>query len=182
MPTGLRGTRNVSLVSVAPAASFEVMPTALIDPARAGGGHIAQRLHAEPVIWLGTVSATGRPHAVPVWYWWADPVVTIFCDPTSAKLAHLRRSAAVGVWLDTAAHGTDVILGEGTAREHALAEVTGVVDKFATKYAAMLGGMPIAAWLQQFSQPVAVTLERLMAWRRDVSGALDYQSFPSPPA
>ena len=46
---------------------------ALLDVTRADDRHTAQRLSAEPVIWLGTVRPDGRPHNVPVWFAWHDP-------------------------------------------------------------------------------------------------------------
>ena len=37
---------------------------ALLDVARGDDRHTAERLAAEPVIWLGTVRPDGRPHDV----------------------------------------------------------------------------------------------------------------------
>jgi predicted pyridoxine 5'-phosphate oxidase superfamily flavin-nucleotide-binding protein len=50
---------------------------ALLDVARGDDRHTAERLTAEPVIWLGTVRPDGRPHHVPIWFVWHDPLVLL---------------------------------------------------------------------------------------------------------
>ncbi len=59
---------------------------ALLDVAHGDDRHTAERLTAEPVIWLGTVRPDGRPHHVPVWFAWHDPLVLIFSMPDTAKV------------------------------------------------------------------------------------------------
>lgn len=154
------------------------MVASLLSRERPGEAHVDARLRTEPTIWLGTVSDTGQPHSVPVWFGWADPVITCFCDPATAKVKHLRRSGLVAVSLDTAVHGTDVVLGEGVAALVRTDAVRDTMPSFESKYAPMLGGQPLAQWLATFSQPVRITLTRLIAWRRSAEGVLDYRSLP----
>jgi PPOX class probable F420-dependent enzyme len=150
----------------------------LLDRAVALDEHVGQRLAGEPVIWLGTVSADGRPHTVPVWFAWDDPVVTIFSRPDTAKIGHLRARAEVGVALDTAGGGTDVVTGGGGAALPEFGHVEHALDAFGRKYAPMLDGQPLDAWLMTFSQPIVVTLDRLVAWRGTPDG-LEYRSLPA---
>jgi PPOX class probable F420-dependent enzyme len=65
---------------------------ALLDVTRTDDRHTAQRLSAEPIIWLGTVRPDGRPHNVPVWFAWHDPMVLIFSMPETAKVRDVRLS------------------------------------------------------------------------------------------
>jgi nitroimidazol reductase NimA-like FMN-containing flavoprotein (pyridoxamine 5'-phosphate oxidase superfamily) len=53
------------------------------------------RLSVEPIIWLGTVRPDGRPHIVPVWFAWHDPMVLIHSMPKTAKVRDMRLSPAV---------------------------------------------------------------------------------------
>jgi nitroimidazol reductase NimA-like FMN-containing flavoprotein (pyridoxamine 5'-phosphate oxidase superfamily) len=62
----------------------------LLDVTRTDDRHTAQRLSAEPIIWLGTVRPDGRPHNVPVWFTWHDPMVLIFSMPKTAKVRDVR--------------------------------------------------------------------------------------------
>jgi hypothetical protein len=36
----------------------------------AAGKHVQTRLKRELIIWLVTTGKDGRPHSVPVWFWW----------------------------------------------------------------------------------------------------------------
>ena len=67
---------------------------ALLDVTRTDDRHTAERLSAEPIIWLGTVRPDGRPHNVPVWFAWHDPMVLIFSMPGTAKVRDVRLSPA----------------------------------------------------------------------------------------
>jgi hypothetical protein len=53
---------------------------------RPDDAHTDARLTTEPVIWLGTTCPDGRPHHVPVWFCWRDPVVLVFSMPTTQKV------------------------------------------------------------------------------------------------
>jgi PPOX class probable F420-dependent enzyme len=88
---------------------------ALLNVTRTDDRHTAQRLSAEPVIWLGTVRPDGRPHNVPVWFAWHDPMVLIFSMPKTAKVRDVRLSPAVSLALDSADGGQDIVLAEGRA-------------------------------------------------------------------
>lgn len=154
------------------------MGSPLLDPAVAVDAHAGQRLATEHVIWLGTVTPGGRPHTVPVWFAWDDPVVTIFSRPDTAKVGHLRDHSEVSLALDTAGEGTDVVTGGGRAVLAEFTRVEKALDAFGRKYAPMLGDQPLDAWLMTFSTAIVVTLDRLVAWR-STPGGLEYRSLPS---
>jgi len=42
----------------------------MADQTKPNNAHVDQRLREEPMIWFTTVRADGRPHTVPVWFWW----------------------------------------------------------------------------------------------------------------
>jgi len=151
------------------------MSSALLHLAVDAERHVGARLDHEPTIWLGTVSASGRPHTVPVWFIWKDPKVTIFSQPATAKLGHLRANGAVSLALDSAQGGTDIVLGEGRAELKSLDQVRDLLPTFARKYQPMLADQPIEQWLETFSQPILVTVDKLIAWTKTADG-LDYRS------
>lgn len=144
----------------------------LLDPQVPGQAHAGTRLRGDPVIWLATTTRTGDPHAVPVWFLWHDPVITLFTRPDTAKVAHLRARPRVALHLDTAGHGADVVLLRGNATLDDPED--GDVAAFARKYEPMLGGQPFVQWREMFSLPVLVTVESIVAWRATPEG-LDQQ-------
>jgi PPOX class probable F420-dependent enzyme len=141
---------------------------ALLDITRDDDRHTAERLSTEPVIWLGTVRPDGRPHNVPVWFAWHDPLVLIFSMPETAKVRNVRASPAVSLALDSADGGRDIVLAEGRATL-----VTGpgqhphfLAGQFRAKYARSLGTTSFDEWRATFSQPLLIHVQRITAWTR----------------
>ena len=71
-------------------------------------------------IWLSTARPDGRPHCVPVWFWWqADkPIMYIVTHYTSQKAKNLATQPYVVL---NAGNADDTIILEGTA--HPISEV-----------------------------------------------------------
>ena len=153
----------------------------LLDVTRTDDRHTAQRLSAEPVIWLGTVRPDGRPHNVPVWFAWHDPMVLIFSMPKTAKVRDVRLSPAVSLALDSADGGQDIVLAEGRAELIAGADRHPhfLAGKFREKYAQSLGAMSFEQWRSMFSQPLLIHVNRIVAWTRTAAGVAYRVGCPS---
>jgi PPOX class probable F420-dependent enzyme len=136
------------------------------DSAAPPDARIEARLRADLIVWLATVRPDGRPHNVPVWFWWDGESVLIFSEPATQKVRNLRASPHVVLALDTADQGEDVVIAEGVAElvdrpSHELMPAA-----FGAKYAALfarLGSDP-AAMAARYSQPVRVRPTRFVAW------------------
>jgi PPOX class probable F420-dependent enzyme len=141
---------------------------ALLDVSRTDDRHTSQRLSAEPIIWLGTVRPDGRPHNVPVWFAWHDPMMLIFSMPKTAKVRNVRLSPAVSLALDSAGGGQDIVVAEGRAEIIAGADRHPhfLAAKFREKYAQSLGAMSFEEWRSAFSQPLLIHVNRIIAWNR----------------
>ena len=152
---------------------------ALLDVTRTDDRHTAQRLSEEPIIWLGTVRADGRPHNVPVWFAWHDPMVLIFSMPKTAKVRGMRLSPAVSLALDSADGGQDIVIAEGRAELIAGADRHPhlLAGKFREKYAQSFGAMSFEQWRSTFSQPLLIHVNRIIAWTRTAAG-LAYRVVP----
>jgi PPOX class probable F420-dependent enzyme len=78
--------------------------------------HVEQRLHTDWWVWLITVRPDGRPHVVPVGFFWDGQTVLIFSEPNRQKLRNVRHNPHVMLALDgTGKMGDDVVVVEGTA-------------------------------------------------------------------
>ncbi|HUC25628.1 MAG TPA: pyridoxamine 5'-phosphate oxidase family protein [Streptosporangiaceae bacterium] len=145
---------------------------ALLDVTRSDDRHTAERLTAEPIVWLGTVRPDGRPHTVPVWFAWHDPLVLIFSMPRTVKVRNARLSPAVSLALDSADGGRDVVLAEGrvTVLSGADQHPHFLAAKFRDKYAQSLGSRSFEEWRATFSQPLLVHVQRITAWTRTADG------------
>ena len=144
----------------------------LLDVTRTDDRHTSERLSTEPIIWLGTVRPDGRPHNVPVWFAWHDPMVLIFSMPKTAKVADVRLSPAISLALDSADGGQDIVLAEGRAELIAGADRLPhlLAGTFREKYAGSLGAMSFDQWRSTFSQPLLIHVDRITAWTRTAAG------------
>jgi PPOX class probable F420-dependent enzyme len=143
-----------------------------LDVTRTDDRHTSERLSVEPIIWLGTVRPDGRPHNVPVWFAWHDPMVLIFSMPKTAKVRDVWLSPAVGLTLDSADGGQDIVLAEGRAELIAGADQHPhlLAGRFREKYAQSLGAMSFDQWRSTFSQPLLIQVDRITAWIRTAAG------------
>ena len=93
---------------------------------------IKRHLDNDVVIWMATVGA-GRPHAVPVWFWWDGSSFLIYSIP-GQKVRDVESNPNVQLHLNTDRGGDFVVRFEGEAeilRGHPLANK---VPKYMAKY------------------------------------------------
>jgi len=136
----------------------------MLDLARPRHAQIDGRLRAEPIIWLSTVQPDGRPHLVPVWFWWDGATVLIFSKPGSQKVRNLRHSSHVVLALDTADEGEDVVLFEGRAELLEDNVVQATLPAYAAKYAALFArtGSTPERMAREYSQAIRVMPTKLV--------------------
>ncbi len=84
--------------------------------------------------WIVTASASGRPHALPVWGVWADDEhrFAFSCGPRSRKAANLEANPQITIAVDDTVECLSI---EGrAARVTDEARVTTWIDRYLTKY------------------------------------------------
>jgi len=136
----------------------------MLDLRDAQGAHIDQRLRSEPIIWLSSVRPDGRPHLVPVWFWWDGATILIFSKPAAQKVRNLRHTPQVMLALDSADEGEDVVLLEGRAELLGDDAPRSTLPEYAQKYAALMARIGMAAdWhAAEYNQAIRVAVERVV--------------------
>ena|SRR5215217_1426958 len=141
----------------------------MLDLSTAKDRHIDERLRAEPIIWLATTRPDGRPHNVPVWFWWDGESVLIFSQPNNQKIRNLRQSPHAVLTLNTLDDGEDVVIIEGTAELVAQPTSELMLPAFGEKYADLfvrIGSDP-AKMAAEYNQPIRVTPTKVIAWHAE---------------
>ena len=130
--------------------------------------HVEHRLRNDPIVWLITVRPDGRPHVVPVWFFWDGETILICSQPNTQKLRNVRQTPNVMLALDgTGNLGDDVVVVEGTAEllnEPSLSLLS-AYPAIAEKYDFLLTSMKVdlQALAADYSQPIRVTPSRFLA-------------------
>ncbi|MGH9132875.1 MAG: pyridoxamine 5'-phosphate oxidase family protein, partial [Ilumatobacteraceae bacterium] len=113
---------------------------------------------------LTTVSPTGRPDSVPVWFLLRDDdSILVYSQPGKAKLRNIDANPKVALGLDVTDIGRDVIRIEGTAvlaTDHpAAANVPEYVAKYVERIGAIFGTPE--RFSEAFSEAIVITPSRL---------------------
>ena len=108
---------------------------ALVDTSSEFGQRAERRLRAEKIAWLTTVSPSGTPQPVPVWFLWdgADSVL-IYSRPETPKLRAIAANPRVSLNLDGNGQGGDIVVATGDASisdDPPAHEVPAYVEKYA---------------------------------------------------
>lgn len=127
---------------------------------------VERRLQTNLMAWLTTVSPTGRPDSVPVWFLVQDDdTILIYSQPGKVKLRNIAANPNVALGLDGTDTGRDVIRVAGTARHlpgHSPADkVPAYVAKYQERIAAVFRSPERFA--QLYSEPIVLTPTKLHA-------------------
>ena len=116
------------------------------------GQRTLQRIQAEDVIWLTTVSPRGAPQPRPVWFVWDGKTFLVYSTPQAKKINHLARNPNVALHFNTDAGGEDIQVILGTARIDINAPPSNLNTAYSEKYrAGILAVRPDAKLLVKYA-------------------------------
>ena len=124
------------------------------------------RLQTNLMAWLTTVSPTGKPDLVPVWFLLRDDdSVLVYSQPSKAKLRNIDANPNVALGLDVTDIGRDVIRIEGTAVRATDHPPADRVPEYVAKYVERIGaifGTP-ERFAAAFSEAIVITPKKFHA-------------------
>lgn len=128
-------------------------------------------------IWLSTTRPDGRPHTVPVWFWWDGQHIYFATPRQSQKAKNLARQPWIIVH---AGDGDDVIILEGSAEEvTAQEELAHVNEHYMEKYVDPYSGAK-ASVLNKGDMVYRVQIRHVMRWLYGVvASRTDWRFEPS---
>jgi PPOX class probable F420-dependent enzyme len=123
-------------------------------------------LRSESVVWLSSVSASGAPHLVPIWFSWDGETVLIASKPNAKKVANLRANASVMLAVGEPDDDFDVgmVQGEAELLDEPSAAVlpAGFLAKYRDQLAAI--GLSPEEFLATYSQVIRIRPTRFLPW------------------
>ena len=130
------------------------------------GARIRRFLEEEPIVWLSMVRPDGRPHLVPIWFWWDGEAILIFSKPNAQKIRNLRGRPDVMLALGDADEDFDVGLLRGTAEllDRPTREVVPAAHlaKYTDRMAAI--GLDADTYVATYSQVIRITPADYLGW------------------
>jgi len=129
-----------------------------------GRQHAEARLRSNLMIWLTTVSPSGRPDCVPVWFLLReDETLLVYSQPGKPKLRNIGANPNVALGLDVTDIGRDVIRLAGLARQDATIPPAHRHAAYIAKYAERIGAMfdTPERFGELFSSPIVITPNRI---------------------
>lgn len=76
---------------------------------------LEERLRAEPVAWITTVTPSGQPQSSPVWFLWDEGEFLVYAQPQSWKVRNIRANPRVSLHLNSDEQGGRVVTFEASA-------------------------------------------------------------------
>ena len=148
------------------------MARVVIDPETEKGARADERLRADSVAWLVTVSADGAPVPTPVWFWWDGESIIVYSEPDKPKLRHIAANPRVSFALRTDELGDEITVVSGIAAIDesipAADQLSGYVEKYAGLIA-RLGADP-ASFAGAYAVPIRTRPTKLRQWRAASAG------------
>lgn len=127
------------------------------------GDRALERLQNEEIIWLTTVTASGKPQPRPVWFIWDGTSIVIYSEHRSWKVTHIKANSQVSLNFNSDEYGGDihVLLGEAhidsstpPAKDNAP-----YIAKYRRGIAAI--NMDVASFSERFDTAVRVRVNRI---------------------
>ncbi len=135
---------------------------------------VERALRDDPVVWLSSVQSDGRPHVVPVWFWWDGTAILAFSKPHARKVANLRNQPRVMLALGTPGPDYEVELIEAEAELPMLGSAALMPDAFGHKYRDLLdrAGLSAERFAEVYAQPIVMRPRRFLGYGGSTAASL----------
>lgn len=154
----------VTATSAVPAAP--IVMTGPVEPTAVPCVALDDRIRAESIVWLTTVSAGGQPHIVPIWFHWDGRTFLICTKPGARKVRNILANPAVMLALGDPTADFDVLLVEGVADVLDPPTSDLVATPFFLAYAERMAdiGLSRGEFLATYSLAIRIRPTRYLGW------------------
>jgi PPOX class probable F420-dependent enzyme len=123
-------------------------------------------LETEPVIWLSSTCADGRPHLVPAWFVWDGETIVVVSKPGAIKVRNLRADPRAMLALGDAEADFDVGLIEARADLPSEPTPLDLPAGFLAKYEARIAALELtpAQFARTYSQVIRLVPVKAFGW------------------
>jgi len=123
-------------------------------------------LRDDPVVWLSSVQADGRPHLVPVWFHYDGERIVAFSKPRARKVENLRDEPRVMLAVGMPGPEFEVELIEAIAELPDASAADVMPAGFGAKYHELLrrANLTVQRFAEVYSQPIVLRPTRFLGY------------------
>jgi PPOX class probable F420-dependent enzyme len=138
----------------------------ILNPSEPRHAAAAERLAAEPIIWLTTVAPSGQPQSTPVWFLWRDDEFLIYGAATGPKTRSIEANPLVSLHLEGNGRGGANVILEGRAAIDPAGPGADAVPEYIDKYRSFIDsyGWTPESFARDYPHVIRVTPTRARIW------------------
>jgi PPOX class probable F420-dependent enzyme len=135
----------------------------VIDESTEFGARVARHLREEIVVWMTTVTPSGAPLPMPVWFIWDGAESVLMYSQDGARIRNLEANPRVTLNFGGDGHGGDIVVLSGRAAVDPGAPAPDRNDEYLAKYDERIGGIGMTreSFARAYHVPVRIRLTKL---------------------
>jgi PPOX class probable F420-dependent enzyme len=122
---------------------------------------VSSRLTSDHYGWLTTVAKSGQPVPRLIWFYFDGTSLTVYTQPTAAKVAHINARPGVSLNLDSDGNGGGIIVIGGTAAVDATGVDCREDEPYWAKYSEAAARFGLTEAMGSYSTRLAITPTRV---------------------
>lgn len=138
----------------------------ILNPEIPAHAAAADRLQAEPIIWLTSVAPFGQPQSTPVWFLWESGEFLIYGLASGPKVRNIQSNPRVGLHLEGNGRGGANVIFEGAARVDPDGPMADAVPAYISKYREFIDsyGWTPQGFARDYPHLIRVSPTRARVW------------------
>ena len=135
----------------------------MIDQSSEFGARVARHLREEIVVWLTTVTPSGSPLPMPVWFLWDGAESIVMYSMNGARVRNLEANPRVSLNFSGDGGGGDIVVLSGNATIDRDTPPADKAGEYRAKYDDHIAriGMTPETFAERYNVPVRIQLSRL---------------------
>ena len=135
----------------------------MIDEGTEFGARVARHLREEIVVWMTTVTPSGAPLPMPVWFVWDGADSVLMFSQDGARIRNIEANPRVTLNFGGDGHGGDIVVLSGRAAVERDTPPADEVPEYLAKYDERIArlGMTPAVFAGEYHVPVRIRLTKL---------------------
>ncbi len=134
----------------------------MIDESSEFGALVARHLREDRVVWLTTITPSGKPLPAPVWFWWdGEETVRVFSLPDTGRVRNVQNNPNVSLNFAGNGQGGDIVIlsGEVTIGDDRADQHDAYAEKYASGFERI--GLTAAQFADKYSTPLHIRITKV---------------------